>query len=81
MIDNPETVVALAYFDMDVYKPTKECLELLKPHLTKGSIIAFDELLHPQFPGETRALKDTFNISDIYLQKLPNSPYPAFFVI
>lgn len=81
LIDNPETVVALAYFDMDVYKPTKECLELLKPHLTKGSIIAFDELLHPQFPGETRALKDTFNISDIYLQKLPNSPYPAFFVI
>ena len=24
--ENPETIVALAYFDMDVYKPTKECL-------------------------------------------------------
>ena len=78
--ENPETVVALAYFDMDVYKPTKECLELLKPHLTKGSIIAFDELLHPQFPGETKALTDCFDLSKIKLQKLPNSPYPTFFV-
>lgn len=80
LINNPETIVALAYFDMDVYKPTKECLELLKPHLVKGSIIAFDELLHPQFPGETRALMECFELSELRLQKFSNSPYPTFFV-
>ena len=79
--ENPETIVALAYFDMDVYKPTKECLDILKPYLTRGSIIAFDELLHPQFPGETKALKDCFDLAEIKLQKLPNSPYPTFFVL
>ncbi len=79
--DFPETIVALAYFDMDVYKPTKECLEILKPHLTKGSIIAFDELLHPQFPGESLALKEVFNISECKLQKIKGSPYPTFFCL
>ena len=47
----------MAYFDFDIYKPTVECLKLIKPFLTKGSIIGFDELCDPGFPGETQALK------------------------
>jgi len=42
--ENPETIVALAYFDLDLYQPTKVCLEVIKEHLTKGSILGFDEL-------------------------------------
>ena len=53
---NPETIIALAYFDFDLYAPTKECLEMIKPHLVKGSILAFDELNDPDSPGETIAL-------------------------
>lgn len=56
--ENPETIIALAYFDMDLYEPTKKCLEIIKPYLTKGSIVAFDELMHPEFPGESLALKE-----------------------
>ncbi|MEI6149495.1 MAG: crotonobetainyl-CoA--carnitine CoA-transferase, partial [bacterium] len=44
---NPHTVIALAYFDMDVYKPTKECLELIRPHITRGTILGFDEVNDP----------------------------------
>lgn len=79
--NNPETIIALAYFDMDVYEPTKKCLELIKPHLTKGSVIAFDEPTHSEFPGETIALKESFNLSKIKLERFPSSPYPAYFVV
>lgn len=53
--ERPQTIVAFAYFDMDIYEPTKRCLELLLPHLTKGSVIGFDELNSPEHPGETLA--------------------------
>ena len=42
--ENPHTVVALAYFDFDIYEPTRGCLQQIVPHLTKGSVIGFDEL-------------------------------------
>jgi hypothetical protein len=56
--ENPETIIAFAYFDFDIYKPTKICLEAILPHLTKGSIIGFDELNCHDYPGETLALKE-----------------------
>ena len=60
LTDNKETIVALAYFDFDIYSPTKICLEAIKPRLVKGSILAFDELNDPDSPGETLALMETF---------------------
>ena len=77
----PETIVALAYFDMDIYAPTKSCLELIQPYLTKGSVLAFDELLHPEFPGETLALKEVMDITKHKLERRPGSPYPAYIVM
>jgi hypothetical protein len=78
---NPETIVALAYFDMDLHDPTKECIELLRPHMPAGSVLAFDELMHPDFPGEAVALKSTVDITQHRIQRLPWSPYPAFVVL
>jgi len=34
--ENPHTIIALAYFDLDLYKPTKEVIEALLPRITKG---------------------------------------------
>lgn len=45
---NPHTVVALAYFDLDLYEATRDTLQALRPCLTKGSILAFDELAHAE---------------------------------
>ena len=70
--DNPETVIALAYFDLDLYTPTKKCLEAIIPHLTKGSVVGFDELNAHAFPGETLALKEALGL-DKY--KIVQSPY------
>lgn len=58
--NHKETIVAFAYFDFDIYKPTLECLKLIAPYLTKGSILGFDELCDPGFPGETEALREVF---------------------
>ena len=33
--EHPETIVALAYFDFDLYEPTKKCLERVRPHLVR----------------------------------------------
>lgn len=69
LVKHPETIIAFAYFDFDIYEPTKRCLELIKPHLTKGAIIGFDELNDPQFPGETVALKETLGVNNISLKR------------
>jgi hypothetical protein len=66
---HPETIVALAHFDMDLYEPTKKCLELLKPYLTKGSVLAFDELLSVPFPGETVAVREVFGLDKVRIRR------------
>lgn len=42
----------------------------MKPFLTKGSIIGFDELLDPQFPGETVALRESLGLQNLAIQRM-----------
>jgi hypothetical protein len=78
--DNPETIIALAYIDLDVYLPIKDILQVIKPHLTKGSIIAFDELAHPKWPGETIALREVFGLDHAPLRQLPGREPPVIYM-
>jgi hypothetical protein len=78
---NPHTIVALAYFDFDIYQPTKDCLEILLPRLTKGSVIAFDELNCPEFPGETIALMETIGLSKYAIKRSPLNPLISYIII
>jgi len=79
---NPETVIALAYFDFDLYRPTKKCLEVIQGHLTKGSILAFDELHLREFPGETLALKEALGLDKYRLKRSHFSgAYQAYLVV
>ncbi|MEC8536179.1 MAG: class I SAM-dependent methyltransferase [Bacteroidota bacterium] len=79
--DNPETIVSLAYFDFDLYKPTKECLEAIKPRLTKGSVVAFDELNDPDSPGETLALMEVFGLQNVKLKRFPYASRVSYFIV
>ncbi|MBW2334260.1 MAG: crotonobetainyl-CoA--carnitine CoA-transferase [Deltaproteobacteria bacterium] len=79
--DHPETIVALAYFDFDIYEPTKKCLELIKPHLTKGSVLGFDELNDPDSPGETVALAEVFGLNNVRLRRFRYTSRVSYFVI
>lgn len=78
---HPETIVAFAYFDFDLFEPTKKCLELLKPYLTKGSIIGFDELLDPQFPGETVALRESSGLQNLAIQRMHYGGIQSYTII
>jgi len=78
---HPETIISLAYFDMDLYKPTKECLKVIQKHLTKGSIVAFDELNYDIFPGETIALKEVFGLDKYKLIHTQYSSTRSYLVI
>lgn len=78
---NPETIVAFAYLDMDLYEPTKNVLSLIKDHVTKGSIIGFDELNYPAFPGETLALKEVFGLSKFSIKRSTLTPMSSYIVI
>lgn len=78
---NPETIIALAYFDFDLYEPTKRCLELIRGHLTKGSVLGFDELNWPPFPGETIALKEVLGLDRYSIRRSPHNPNPSYLVI
>jgi hypothetical protein len=79
--DNPETIVALAFFDMALYEPTKNCLEAIKPHLIKGSVLAFDELNTPEYPGETLAVMETIGLSGHQLRRSRFTPDRCYMII
>lgn len=78
---HPETIVALAYFDFDIYEPTLKCLELLKPYLTKGSVIGFDELNDPHFPGETVAVREVFGLDNVSIARNRYSGIQSYCII
>lgn len=78
---HPETIFSLVYLDLDLYEPTRHCLERLRPHVTKGTVIGFDELNTRAFPGETLALRETWGLGAVRLRRLPFSPLTSYFVV
>jgi len=78
---NPQTVIALAYVDFNLYEPTKYCLEKIKPFLTKGSVIAFDDFNHHAFPGETIAIREILGLDKISIKRVPYQPWGAYTII
>ena len=78
---NPETIISLAYFDFDLYEPTKKCLEAIKHRLVKGSVLAFDELNDPVSPGETLALMEVVGLKNIKLKKPKHASRVTYFVV
>lgn len=77
----PETLISLAIFDFDIYKPTKAALEAIKPHLFKGSVLVFDELCDDIFPGETVALREVFDIANLKIERLPTTARVSYVVL
>ena len=52
--EHPQTIIALACFDLDLYKPTKDALREILPRMNKGGIIMFDELNHSAYQVKLR---------------------------
>ncbi|SNS13566.1 hypothetical protein SAMN06893096_102175 [Geodermatophilus pulveris] len=79
--DYPETLVSLAYFDLDLYEPTRACMSAIRSRLVPGSILAFDELAHHNFPGETLAVLDELGLRWGAVEKLPHHRGPTIVTV
>jgi SAM-dependent methyltransferase len=78
--DNPASIIALAYFDMDIYKPTKFCLEMIIDRIPKGGVVGFDEVNDDDMPGETLALFDAIGLKNVSLRRFNPSSRTSYFV-
>lgn len=78
---HPHLVVSLLFLDFDLYEPTRAALEHFLPRMPKGSVIAFDELDNPAWPGETLAALDAQKIHTLRLERLEFEPYIGFAVL
>lgn len=79
--EHPETLVALAFFDMGPYEPTFAALEALKSSLLPGSVILFDELTWDGSPGEAIAFKRAFRDVDYTIEKCRHYPSKSIVTI
>ena len=78
--ENAHLLIALLYFDVDLYAPTKVGLERLLRRVPKGGVVAFDQLNHRSFPGETAALLDVLDVGTLELKRIPFCSRISYFV-
>ena len=78
---NPHLVVSMLYLDFDLYEPTKIALELLVPRMPRGAVLAFDELAHAAWPGETQAVLDTIGVRSLEIRRFPFVPQLSYAVL
>ena len=76
--DNPHTVISLLWLDFDTYEPTLVALKNFIPRMPKGAIIAFDELNHEVWPGETIAVIEACGLNNLKIERLPWGSNIAF---
>ena len=79
--DNRHLIVALLYLDFDVYEATKVAIETFLPRMPKGAVIAFDELNHSAWPGETLAAMDTVGLRNLRIRRFPYTPNICYAVL
>jgi hypothetical protein len=78
---NPEALIALAYFDIGVFEPTRRCLELIRDRMPKGAIIGFDHLAMNHLPGDSMAVNEVIGFRNCRFVRDPRVPYQCYVVI
>jgi hypothetical protein len=78
---NRHLLVSLLYLDFDLYEPTKKALELFLPRMGKGAIVCFDQMNCINFPGETAALMESFDLRNCQLNRSPIDPWLSWIVL
>ncbi len=79
--ENKHLTVALLHLDFDIYKPTKIAIETLINRMPRGAIIVFDELNHPDWPGETQAVPDLIGVSNFEIKRFTFQPQISYAIL
>jgi hypothetical protein len=75
---NPHLLVSLLYLDFDLYEPTKAALELFLPRMSRGALVCFDEANCANFPGETEAMLEAFDLKRYSVRRFPTDPWISY---
>lgn len=78
---NKHLVISLLFLDFDLYAPTVTALEHLLPRMPKGAVLAFDELNNSEWPGETVALLEKFNLNKYKIECFEYEPNVSFVIL
>ena len=63
-----EIRIALLHVDVDLYEPTKICLDKFYPHIVKGGIIILDD--YGAFPGANKAIEEFLEDKEFKIEQL-----------
>ena len=75
--NHPHLVISLLWLDFDLYEPTRVALKNFFERIPKGGIIAFDELNHELWPGETIAVIEEIGLNNVETLGIISTPSPA----
>lgn len=78
---HPDTIIALIYFDLGLHEPTRKCLDAIKNHLARGSVIGFDHLGMQELPGDSLAVMDVLGYRNCRFYRDPRVPYQSYLVV
>ncbi|URN96104.1 MAG: TylF/MycF family methyltransferase [Candidatus Pristimantibacillus lignocellulolyticus] len=79
--DNSHLLISLLFMDFDLYEPTKVALQNFLPRMSKGSVLAFDEINNPWWPGETIAMLEELSIKDYTINRFSFDPNISYIVL
>jgi hypothetical protein len=79
--EHPYLLVSLLFLDFDLYEPTSVALEHFLPRMAKGSVLAFDELNNPWWPGETLAALKKFDLNTKTINRFSFDPNISYIVL
>ena len=79
--ENPQVLIALAYFDFATYEPTRASLKAILPRLVKGSVLAFDELNSSSYPGETEAVLEVLELKQYTIKRSKFLPDRSYLIV
>jgi len=75
---NKELLESLLFLDFDIYAPTVTALKYFLPRMSKGGIIAFDQVNNPDWPGETLAYLKRKELKKFKLENISFEPNISF---
>jgi hypothetical protein len=79
--NSPGLRFSFVFLDMDLYAPTKLCLEEIWGKVVPGGVVVFDEYGLPEFPGESLAVDEFFGDKKLKLHSIPWCYCPSAYVI
>jgi hypothetical protein len=73
--------ICLLYTDMNLYEPTKLCLETLLPLVVPGGVVAFNGYGNGLHNGESHAVDEVLQAFNIkaHMQTFDFSPQPSMY--